>query len=144
MAVFFSEHLFILRFLLFLLLMVVTLSFLFSKLRTSFIFFQKCVLFWQICFRFIGMRVSGSRHVYILLLVSLDLLYYYWIGKVFLTTSGYFKNWFKTCFCKKKMRLLVEYFFFASILWKYLQFFKRIIIQTWLKLQERHFVKLDV
>ena len=39
------------------------------------------------------MRVSGSRHVYNLLVVSLGLLYYYWIEKVVLTTLGLLKVW---------------------------------------------------
>ena len=43
------------------------------------------------------MRVFGSRQLNILLVVSMQSLYYYWIGNVVLTAFGYFEILFKAC-----------------------------------------------
>ena len=62
------------------------------------------------------MRVSGSRHLCGLLVVSLGILYYYRIEKVVLTTLGLLRrDLFKGCYSKNernKFMKLVEYFLF--------------------------------
>ena len=67
---------------------------------------------------FFRMRVSGSRHLYSLLVVSLEILYYYWMEKVVLTTLGLLKrDLFKACYKKAKETNLwswLNIFFWSS------------------------------
>ena len=79
---FFLEHTFVLWYLWFLLMVVVTLTFsLLMRASNKFHSFKTNTLSsWT--------RVFGSCHLNGSLLVILDLLYYYWIGKVVLNTYG--------------------------------------------------------
>ena len=63
------------------------------------------------------MRVSRSRHLNGFLVESLESLFYYWIGKVVLTSFGYFENFVKACCGKRnKFMKLVEYIFSVLII----------------------------
>ncbi len=59
---------------------------------------------------------SGSRHLYSLLVVSMELLHYYWIGEVVLTTPSQLFKLFKACSRKTVRNENGEYFFRFDII----------------------------
>ena len=133
-GLFLLEHFFILWYLLFILLVAVVLTFsFFWQALNKFHFSQKSFLF-------LWMRVSGSRYLKSLLVVSLKLLYYYWVRIVVLTISGRWTDFFKACYYKIKETNLWKWlinFFSASVFIKVNNFHKE---KEMLYLNWRHIV----